>query len=286
MRAFSHVDGAIAGVKDARDFLLALRQAEQPLHALHLAPLSQHFYRANAGGGSAEMLVSGGASRAEVRLEDQLERGRHDRYRTIRLCDAMRDLVVTHRKHGLMLEGAGESEREPVELVVMFDGFPLLGVISCARISETNTQLLEALEHNHFAEDFNSALRQEGFVLSAEQEGSFVHATMLVTADKKGVEAHRGCTQCYQCCPWCTCADTLRLCLPWPARSPPFSWNEPHGGTEAKLLKVCKQPFPSTPLIFEAAHTPLPGEALPHRCRFCKQMPFAEREEYDAAHAS
>eukprot|EP00965_Chrysotila_dentata_P109012 3601304-Pleurochrysis_carterae.AAC.1 len=94
---------------------------------------------------------------------------------TLRLRDVMRDLFITHRERGLMPAGIGDSAAKPILLPVMFDGFPvehisithlncvanaslraeissqseqLLRVVSCARISETNTQLRKALQQN------------------------------------------------------------------------------------------------------------------------------------------
>eukprot|EP00965_Chrysotila_dentata_P128873 4260999-Pleurochrysis_carterae.AAC.1 len=133
---------------------------------------------------------------------------------TLRLRDVLRDLFTTHRAHGLMPVNTGESDRRPMLLPVMFEGFSvkhilithfcvanarlrpeissqseqLLRIIACARISETNMQLRKALQQNHFTEDFNSALSMKGFAI---EDGTRVLAEMLVTADKKGVEAHR-----------------------------------------------------------------------------------------------
>eukprot|EP00965_Chrysotila_dentata_P223460 6193584-Pleurochrysis_carterae.AAC.1 len=72
---------------------------------------------------------------------------------------------------------------------------------------QPTAQLRKALQQNHFTEDFNSALSMKVFML---EDGTRVQAEMLVTADKKGLEAHRGCGAF---CPWCPCADTLRLKL-------------------------------------------------------------------------
>ena len=141
-------------------------------------------------------------------------------------------------------------------------------------------------EHNHMGADFNGIVRDGG--LFATQECSwadirssrpFIHVEMLVGADKKGVEVHRGCGPC---CAWCTCSDVLRLKLPWDPCTPPLNWDGPGGAAEL-LSRVCKHPFPSIPLIFEAAHMALPGEDLPRRCRFCKEVPFANVAEYVAA---
>eukprot|EP00965_Chrysotila_dentata_P260313 6213859-Pleurochrysis_carterae.AAC.1 len=221
---------------------------------------------------------------------------------TLRLHDVLVDLVTTHRQMGMMSDGAGSSATSPVELVVMFDGFPverlsichfcvanaslrpqlsshseqLLRVVSCAKVSETNAQLTKAVEHNHFAADFNAVVSKSGFSLL---DGEFVHASMLVAADKKGVEAFRGCGPCS---PWCTCGDLLRLRLPWKTSFPPVSWDEDTQGAAHLLKKVCKHPFPSIPVLVEAAHLPLPGEELPRRCRFCKSTPYASVEEYTA----
>eukprot|EP00965_Chrysotila_dentata_P001833 60636-Pleurochrysis_carterae.AAC.1 len=130
---------------------------------------------------------------------------------SLRLRDVIADLIVSHRQHNLMLDDAGSTPDKPVELTIMFDGFPverisichfcvanaslrpelssqseqLLRVVSCARISETNRQLRRALELNSFDADFNACVSKGGISLP---DGSFVHTKMLVTADKKGVE--------------------------------------------------------------------------------------------------
>eukprot|EP00965_Chrysotila_dentata_P063854 2116251-Pleurochrysis_carterae.AAC.1 len=190
---------------------------------------------------------------------------------------------------------------KPVELAVMFNGFPveripvchfcvanaslraelssqsdqLLRVITCARISETNRQLNKSLELNSFADDFNCCVSEGGFQLPDE---SFAHITMLVAADKKGVEAFRGCSPC---CPRCSCSDTARLKLPWPVDSPPALWGGRLGAAEL-LEKVCRHPFPTIPVVYEAAHLPLPNEPLRRKCRFCKQLPYASKDEFQA----
>eukprot|EP00965_Chrysotila_dentata_P161949 5348578-Pleurochrysis_carterae.AAC.1 len=99
-----------------------------------------------------------------------------------------------------------------------------------------------------------------------------------ICADNKGVEALRGCTAC---CPWCRCDDTLRLTCPWPVDQPPLTW--PHAA--AMLSQQCRHPFPSVPLIHEAAHEPLPGELLPQKCHFCRALPFKDVAELEAERA-
>eukprot|EP00965_Chrysotila_dentata_P191152 6174340-Pleurochrysis_carterae.AAC.3 len=95
---------------------------------------------------------------------------------------------------------------------------------------------------------------------------------VYICADKKGVEALRGCTAC---CPWFTCDDTLRLTYPWLVARPPSSWAE----AAALLSRSYKHPFPSIPLIHKAAHEPLQGQQLPQTYRFCHKLPFASVEE-------
>eukprot|EP00965_Chrysotila_dentata_P109013 3601304-Pleurochrysis_carterae.AAC.2 len=98
------------------------------------------------------------------------------------------------------------------------------------------------------------------------ESGTRVHAEMLVTADKKGWRR----------------TGAFRLKLPWPVSALPTAWDGP-AGAAAKLNKICKHPFPSIPIIFEAAHTALPDEPLPRHCRFCKRLPFDTAAEYNAA---
>eukprot|EP00965_Chrysotila_dentata_P076359 2522146-Pleurochrysis_carterae.AAC.1 len=43
----------------------------------------------------------------------------------------MADLIATHHEHSLMLEDAGSAEDKPVELAVMFDGFPIERIFIC-----------------------------------------------------------------------------------------------------------------------------------------------------------
>eukprot|EP00965_Chrysotila_dentata_P040452 1342352-Pleurochrysis_carterae.AAC.1 len=62
-----------------------------------------------------------------------------------------------------------------------------------------------------------------------------------------------------------------------------MSWDGPTGA-HALLNKVCRRPFPNIPVLFEAAHLPMPGGSpLPRRCRFCKQTPFSDLEEFESA---
>eukprot|EP00965_Chrysotila_dentata_P125608 4152863-Pleurochrysis_carterae.AAC.1 len=42
---------------------------------------------------------------------------------------------------------------------------------------------------------------------------------------------------------------------------------------------------PPSPLVYEAAHEPLPGESLFRRCRWCKAAPFATVEEFESERA-
>eukprot|EP00965_Chrysotila_dentata_P154568 5107240-Pleurochrysis_carterae.AAC.1 len=48
----------------------------------------------------------------------------------------------------------------------------------------------------------------------------------FIAADKKAVEAYRGCNRCST---WCTCADTLRLTFQWSPSFPPLDWDGPTG---------------------------------------------------------
>eukprot|EP00965_Chrysotila_dentata_P151459 5005264-Pleurochrysis_carterae.AAC.7 len=161
----------------------------------------------------------------------------------------------------------------------------LLRAITCGKISETNLQLHLALAHNLVSEEFNMLLGARGITMTVSESRpqpmpDFIHLEMYVAADKKAVDAMRGCSQC---CTWCSCSELLRLTLPMSTSSPPMSWDGPNGA-DALLDKVCRHPFPSIPGIFAAAHLPIPGGSpLPRRCRFCKQVPFASMEEFDSA---
>eukprot|EP00965_Chrysotila_dentata_P218387 6190552-Pleurochrysis_carterae.AAC.8 len=154
----------------------------------------------------------------------------------------------------------------------------LLRCISCARASESNLQLRLAFSHAGVDFDINTPFSTKIIDLPDNQR---VHLEILVAADKKAVKAYRGCDQCSA---WCTCPDTPRLALPWPAAAPPLSWDGPLGAA-ALLNKICKHPFPSIPLMYELAHIALPNEQLPRRCQVCnKRAPFASVAEYEAAH--
>ena len=224
----------------------------------------------------------------------------------LRLSAVVEDMVLTQRQLKMLRPGAGDSPENPVEIVFMFDGFPverisvehfcvgtaslrddfssqseqLLRVINCSKIKENNPSLRRVAEYNSMGRDFNELVRVRGFKPTAPVEENdyppFVHVEMLVAADKKGVEVHRGCSPC---CAWCTCSDVQRLKLPWDPSTPPLTW----ASAEILLNQVCKRPFPSIPLIFEAAHVALPGEELPRHCRWCKKLPFASVAEYSAA---
>eukprot|EP00965_Chrysotila_dentata_P157007 5187185-Pleurochrysis_carterae.AAC.1 len=151
-----------------------------------------------------------------------------------RLNSVLLEMLHEHKSRSMMREGVGEAADQPIEIVFMFDAFPveaisvshfcignaslrsemsslseqLLRAITCGRISETNTQLREALLHNDVSLEFNSLLRDGGLAapsdapaapslpLAASVLPGFVHLKMYLAADKKAVEAWRGCSQC------------------------------------------------------------------------------------------
>ena len=248
---------------------------------------------------------------------------------SLRLKDVLPDMLRSHRQLGMMAPdvGLGTSKAwvvlmfdgfpvDDISIVhycifnaslkaeVSTQSESLLRVLAVARISESNAQLHRAADHHHLAEDFNGFARDKRCSLcdpaataaGTSSEPVQLGLEMFVAADKKGVEVHRGCAPC---CPWCTCDETLRLQLPWPLDAPPVLWDAsdwkgagpcpPSKRADLQLDAVCKHPMPSIPIIYELAHKALPGEALPRRCRVCKQAPFAtvaERDEAEAQHAA
>eukprot|EP00965_Chrysotila_dentata_P036271 1207913-Pleurochrysis_carterae.AAC.1 len=49
----------------------------------------------------------------------------------MRLRDVVKDMVQTHGEMLMTAEGAGTAEDKPIELVVMFDGFPVERISIC-----------------------------------------------------------------------------------------------------------------------------------------------------------
>eukprot|EP00965_Chrysotila_dentata_P241094 6204087-Pleurochrysis_carterae.AAC.1 len=113
-----------------------------------------------------------------------------------KLLNVVPEMIIAHRKHGMMLQEIGSEPSKPVELVIMFDGFPvknicithycvanatlkpdlsdqseqLLRMLCAARISETNAQLRRATNHHGLAAGFNSITVRSGTLTITEVE--------------------------------------------------------------------------------------------------------------------
>eukprot|EP00965_Chrysotila_dentata_P066862 2213577-Pleurochrysis_carterae.AAC.1 len=141
-----------------------------------------------------------------------------------RLNKVLQEMINDHGSKGMTRSGAGDTADDPIEIVFMFDAFPvemisvshfcvgnaslrqemssmseqLLRAITCGRIPKTNSQLRTALQHNDVSVEFNNILRDGGLALpptasSTDYTSSpvFVHLKMYIAADKKAVEAWR-----------------------------------------------------------------------------------------------
>ena len=200
-----------------------------------------------------------------------------------------------HQAEGMLTEGTGSSQEKKHTMVYSFDAFPVKGIsvehaviFSASLLKESQSEQLckiifagtvkennEGLNRMHSNRKLSQELNRiiaKGFTLGSDGETK-IWVKVLVSCDKKAVEMFLGTSPG---CPWCECTKDQRLATAWDVEKPPASWED----AAARLGRVCTHPFPTIFDVYAAAHLALPFEKLPRFCKFCKQVPYKNEEEY------
>ena len=233
----------------------------------------------------------------EIEKDLKIEVSADGKVATHRFMDRLVEMHEEHRSLGLIHPACGTTSTRPHNVTYSLDAFPVEAVsvehsgifssslvvpsqseeffriIAAGTIKENTCELNRMHAMRRVDKDFN-LVTTRGYAKGSD--GKPIHINLLVCCDKKAVEVLRGCSPG---CAWCVCGREKRLSTAWDVRKEPATWK----AAVAALSKVCSGAFPEVFDVYAWAHLAMPHEKLPRYCSVCKERPYKNEAEYEAA---